>query len=155
MEPILRVTARVVPVSDDGRVLLLLEQDPARPGELRWGTVGGAVDPGESLVDAALRELHEETGVVASSDQLSAPFHRGRREFSYDGVAYLGDSTFFAMTLDAEVPVTFEHLVPAEVGNVVEARWWTPSGVTEDGRLVAPDLPDVMRAAIAAAGGRP
>jgi len=65
MERIQRVAARVLPVSPDGEVLMLQDQDPAEPGVLRWGTIGGATDPGESLVDAAIRELFEETGIEA------------------------------------------------------------------------------------------
>ncbi len=81
------------------------------------------------------------------------PFHRDRRHFTYDGRAYLGDSTFFALHLAREVGITFEHLEPGEVDNVVEARWWTPDDVAADGRLVAPDLPEIMSAAIVAARG--
>lgn len=55
--PIHRVTARVLPVSPIGAVLLLQEHDPARPGEFYWSSIGGAVDSGESLPEAALREL--------------------------------------------------------------------------------------------------
>ncbi|ANH39475.1 bifunctional nicotinamide mononucleotide adenylyltransferase/ADP-ribose pyrophosphatase [Nocardioides dokdonensis FR1436] len=153
MEPVLRATARVLPVSPAGECLLLLDQDPGRPGQLRWGTVGGALDPGETHVEAALRELHEETGVVVAATQLVGPFHRDRRHFTYDGRAYLGDSTFFALHLEREVRLTFEHLEPGEVDNVVEARWWTPRDVAADGRLVAPDLPEIMSAAIVAARG--
>jgi hypothetical protein len=45
MEPIPRVSARVLPVSPDGEVLLLQDRDrdPAEPEVLRWGTNGGAV----------------------------------------------------------------------------------------------------------------
>ena len=65
MDPVIRTAARVLPVSPDGQVLLLQCQDPARPGDLHWISVGGAVDPGESRVEAALRELREETGIEA------------------------------------------------------------------------------------------
>jgi len=151
MDPILRVTARVLPVSPGGEVLLLLDQDPGRPGDLRWGTIGGAVDPGESLPQTAVRELREETGVVADPEQLTPPVHQDRREFSYDGVRYLGDSTFFALPLHRDVEVSFDLLEPAEVGNVVEARWWTPADLRgDDVVLVAPDLADVSDKAVAA-----
>ena len=35
------------------RCLLLQDQDPARPGDLHWVTIGGAVEPGESLESTA------------------------------------------------------------------------------------------------------
>ncbi|MBF4163036.1 NUDIX hydrolase [Nocardioides acrostichi] len=149
-EPILRITARVLPVSERGEVLLLCDQDPGHPGDLRWGTIGGAVDPGESLPEAGVREMFEETGVVVDAGALVGPVHQDRLEFSYDGTRYLGDSTFFAVPLARDVEVSFAHLEPAEVGNVLEARWWRPADVRDDGRLVSPDLPDIMELAIAA-----
>jgi 8-oxo-dGTP pyrophosphatase MutT (NUDIX family) len=40
-----------------------------------WAFPGGALEPGETPVDAAVRELEEETGVVVSPDSL-VPWHR-------------------------------------------------------------------------------
>jgi ADP-ribose pyrophosphatase YjhB (NUDIX family) len=153
MERIQRVTARVVPVNAEGEVLLLQDQDPARPGELRWGTPGGAVEPGESLAEAAVRELHEETGIVVGPTDLGPAFHSDTREFSWNGVGYLSESTFFPLRLERAVVVTFEHLEPAEVGNVLAARWWSPDDLAADGTAVVPDLPDIMRAAVKALRG--
>ena len=153
MERIHRITARVVPVNAAGEVLLLQDQDPAHPGQLRWGTPGGAVEPGESLADAGVRELFEETGIVAAPHDLGPAFHRDTRDFTFDGVGYVSDSTFFTLSLEREVTVTFEHLEAAEVGNVLAARWWTPDELAADGSVVVPDLPDILRAAVAAARG--
>ena len=48
---------------DSGRLLLVHQVDRAQ-----WGTVGGAVEPGESPADAAVREASEETGLSVEAD---------------------------------------------------------------------------------------
>lgn len=150
--PVVRATSRVLPVSD-GAVLLLQDQDPAVPGHLRWGTVGGAVDPGESLLEAAVRETFEETGIVIGADELRGPVHEDHREFTYDGRPFLGHSTFFAVPLDRGAAVSFDHLEPEEVDTVTAHGWWTPDELEADGTAITRDLPDIMRAAVAAVEG--
>lgn len=44
-------------------VLLIRRGRPPRQGE--WSLPGGRIEPGERAIDAALRELREETGVEA------------------------------------------------------------------------------------------
>jgi len=44
-------------------VLLIRRGTPPRMGE--WSLPGGRIEPGERAVDAALRELREETGIEA------------------------------------------------------------------------------------------
>ncbi|HEX6970982.1 MAG TPA: NUDIX hydrolase [Limnochordia bacterium] len=56
-------TVRVVSVVDE-RVLLVRHRHPERAAHPDfWCFPGGGVEPGESLADAALRELAEETGL--------------------------------------------------------------------------------------------
>lgn len=47
---------------DRGRVLVV--ERAAGPNAGRWSVPGGKLEPGESLVAAAAREVHEETGLV-------------------------------------------------------------------------------------------
>ena len=52
----------VIVHTDDGQVLRLLREDP----EGYWQSVTGSLEPGESPLKAALRELREETGLDGS-----------------------------------------------------------------------------------------
>ncbi|MCU1488835.1 MAG: hypothetical protein JWM85_240 [Acidimicrobiaceae bacterium] len=53
---------RVLCLDADGRLLLMKWRDPV-DGHETWEPPGGAVEPGETLLDAAVRELGEETGL--------------------------------------------------------------------------------------------
>jgi 8-oxo-dGTP pyrophosphatase MutT (NUDIX family) len=148
MDPVPRVSARVLPVCPEGEVLLLQDLDPARPDVLRWGTIGGALDPGETHQEAAVREMYEETGLVVDVGALTAAFHRSTHDFSWGGVHYRGDNTWFATALSRDVEVSFAHLVPEEVDTVVASGWWSPEALADDGGAVTDDLPQLMAAAV-------
>ena len=68
---LVRAGAAVIPVRPDGTFLLELRKDCGL-----WGLVGGRVDPGESVVDSALRECREETGLEAEVDYLLGVYSR-------------------------------------------------------------------------------
>ena len=51
--------------SDDGRLLLGRRADAPR-----WTMIGGAMDPGETPAEAAIREAFEETSLVVEVSQL-------------------------------------------------------------------------------------
>lgn len=57
----------IIPVIDD-KLVVLHEEQPSHPP--RTGFVGGHVDPGEEPLAAAIRELHEETGMTFGSLKL-------------------------------------------------------------------------------------
>ncbi|MFF2951792.1 NUDIX domain-containing protein [Kitasatospora sp. NPDC057965] len=64
----IRYTADVVCARDDGRVLLIKRRWSPHQG--LFALPGGHVDPGERAVDAAARELLEETGVAVDPGAL-------------------------------------------------------------------------------------
>jgi 8-oxo-dGTP pyrophosphatase MutT (NUDIX family) len=62
----LHVPSVAVMVRDErGRVLLVRDKATSL-----WQTVGGAMDPGESPAEAAVREAHEETGLQVELTRL-------------------------------------------------------------------------------------
>ena len=58
-----RLTARVVLLDPTGRLLLMKGRLPSRPeAPGAWFTLGGGAEPGETVLEAAIREVREETG---------------------------------------------------------------------------------------------
>lgn len=143
-EPIHRTTARVIPVNDAGQVLLLQGHNPARPDEPYWFSIGGGTDADETPPETAVRELREETGVVVAVEQLGQPFHRGRHDYTYGGVLYTAESTFFALRMDA-VALTFDG---AAEGEIITGAAWFDLGELTDLVLSNDLLQDVAHQAV-------
>ncbi len=85
-------------------MLLLHGWDPVKPEDPFWFTIGGAVEPGETLRDAAVRELEEEAGIAIAADRLGEPFETAAIDLTWAGMRFDQDQTFFAIAVvDAEV----------------------------------------------------
>jgi len=151
-----RVTARVMPVDEAGRVLLLRRPRPGDPGREMWGSIGGEVAAGETLTAAALRELAEETGIAARPQDLTGVVHRGAHRHERDGVVHHRHSTVYALPVGAagSVVVSLAGLQPDEVGNVRGAAWWSPEDMARAGAGTHDDLPEIMTTAVAAVAAR-
>lgn len=74
--------ATCVKISTDDQVLLVRRADPG-PLQGMWELPGGSVDPGETLVEGAIREVREETGlrlgavhVTGLTDRITTPSGR-------------------------------------------------------------------------------
>lgn len=59
------VTVDCLVVSKDGRLLLIKRKHPPFAGQ--WALPGGFVEVGETIEEAFVRELYEETGVIAKN----------------------------------------------------------------------------------------
>ncbi|WP_435741269.1 NUDIX hydrolase [Nocardioides sp. SYSU DS0663] len=147
--------ARVLPVDAAGEVLLLHGWDPAARHAPYWFSIGGGVEPGESLAEAAAREMREETGLAVSPADLGEPVGREDVAFDWGPWHLVQDHTFFAVALDAGAVVDLGGLEPLEVGTIDRAGWWTPQALDEDGTAASETLTTIMRAAVdAVLGGR-
>ena len=105
-----RVSARVVLLDRDGAVLLFRGSDPAvADAPIWWFTVGGAVESGEALADAAAREIAEETGLRVSSADLIGPVWRRGAVFEFNGVLIRSEEKFFVYRTDRFEPSTTGH----------------------------------------------
>lgn len=124
----IRTSARVVLLDERDRILLMRGCDPKTPESPFWFTIGGGVDPGESLRAAAVRELWEETGYTADPAALRGPIWRRVAVFPFDGELIRAEELFFALRVPAYEPNP-GNLTSLEKRSVTGHRWCTPADI--------------------------
>ncbi|MGW0808357.1 NUDIX hydrolase [Nonomuraea sp. NPDC002799] len=147
--PLRRFTARVLPMDDQDRVLLLYGFDPARPDAPFWFTIGGALEGDETLREAAVRELYEEVGIRAVAEDFGGPYGTDTIEFTWTDYAITQDQTFFAFRV-GDAAVSFEHMEQIEKDTTTAYRWWSVAELEETADVFHPeDLTAIVRKILA------
>ncbi|HEY1708634.1 MAG TPA: NUDIX domain-containing protein, partial [Rhizomicrobium sp.] len=119
-----RPTVRVLLLGPDKRILLIRFHDLRLNGaKVFWATVGGGLDPGESVAEGALREIAEETGLT---DVTLGPtvWKDDVVIVAMDGEPYFFRETYivaFAKT----TALTFEGWTDVEREVIKDMRWFT------------------------------
>jgi 8-oxo-dGTP pyrophosphatase MutT (NUDIX family) len=149
-----RQTARVLPVDAEGRVLLLHGWDPNRPDQPFWFTIGGGAEHGESLRDAAVRELREETGIRVDPAELGEPIAQSTIEFSWAGHEIIQGQVFYAVPVTS-AEVSLDGLDAWERATTDKYAWLSAEDLEAGEPLADPELPALVRSAAAAVRARP
>ena len=153
-EPALRrrPSARLLVLDREGRILLFrfAHSQGALAGQSFWATPGGAVEPGESFEQAAVRELAEETGV-----RIDHPGPQVARKAVMlqlpDGEHVMADERYFLVEI-GDHPLSNEGWTEEERGFMAEHRWWTAQALAATAEPFWPkDLSELVQAAKTAA----
>jgi len=117
-------SAVMMPIDDRGRILLVRQYRlPAR--QYLWELPAGRVDPGETVLQAAKRELAEETGYKAKHWKKIAEF--------FPSPGFLAEK----MTIFVATGLAEGQSNPME-DERIETRWFTPrelSGWIKSGKI--------------------
>ncbi len=137
-----RPAARVVCVAGDGRILLLNWRDPVS-GVTLWEPPGGGIDPGETPLEAARRELTEETGLPGEA--VLDRWLPVRREFTWLGVHYVKTERFYLARFGDTPRVAPGAFTTEENDTYLGHGWFSRTEMTGlPGALEPPDLPAVV-----------
>jgi 8-oxo-dGTP pyrophosphatase MutT (NUDIX family) len=99
---------------EDDDIEVLLAARRTRRGDLAWGLAKGGIEPDESIEDAAVREVREETGIEAEIE------------------ASLGETRYFYVWEDVRIRKTVHFFLMRHTGGDVgdrddemeEIRWF-------------------------------
>ena len=128
-----RISARVVLLDDDGAVLLLCGSDPAFTDGTAprwWFTVGGQIQPGEQLAEAAVRELDEETGLTVDPGHLVGPVWRRVSTIDFNGTVIASEEFYFVHRTRRFEPSTATR-TPLELSYIHGHRWCDPADIEQ------------------------
>jgi 8-oxo-dGTP pyrophosphatase MutT (NUDIX family) len=120
-----RQVVRLVVLDTASEVLLFHTHDPTYPelGEW-WELPGGGIEADETYLDAAIRELGEETGIVATAIQVGAPTWHRHATFRYRGERRLQHEIVVTVHLSSAAPSVDGALRVGWEEDYFAYRWW-------------------------------
>jgi 8-oxo-dGTP pyrophosphatase MutT (NUDIX family) len=132
-----RRTVRVLVVDDRDRLLLFRDSDPGVPGVHWWITPGGGIDPGETDLEAAVRELEEEAGLGLTPEQLVGPVLVRRVVHGYTDVVVDQEDVFHACWV---LPFEVSDAGHTEEERITMTghRWWSRDELAATGETIWP-----------------
>lgn len=124
-----RQASRVLVIDREEHLLLFRDSDLGLdPVPHWWVTPGGGVDPGESDVEAAVRELREETGLVTGADALVGPVATRAVLHGFSDHITTQEEIFFAVWVDRFTPDASEQ-TEEELACFVGHGWFSAAEV--------------------------
>lgn len=140
-----RRTARIVLLGPDDEVLLF--RYLAEGFYPFWILPGGECDPGEDFTEAARRELREETGIAADSDELG-PKELGivrQADYEYCGEPVRAIEHFF-LHRSANRSIDTSGHTELERSAMREYRWFRHAELTDWQETIYPlDIADLVK----------
>ena len=124
-----RPVSRVILLDETNRLFLLHALDPVGKDSW-WVTPGGGLERGETFIDAAARELREETGLEV---EIGPCVWVRRHAYQWSGrVCDQYERFFVARTTRTDI------IPEIEDAYVMRRRWWTIDELASSSEVFAP-----------------
>lgn len=135
-----RHAVRLVVIEAGGRILLLHVSDATQPEfGTAWELPGGGIESGEDCIEAAIRELREETGLEIPSECIAAPSWHREVSYVYRNAHRRQHEVVAAARLQQTAPaIGGTNRFGAEKDDVLGARWWSLEEIAASGERFYP-----------------
>jgi 8-oxo-dGTP pyrophosphatase MutT (NUDIX family) len=134
----IRRSARLIILNSDNQLLLMqikLDKpaDPSAPiTKPYWVTLGGGVNPDETLEAAAERELEEETGI--RNIRIGQKIWHGQ----WRGATRINDETYFVVKVPSGITLDHSGLEAEEQKVIKTMRWWNVEDMKNSDEIFIP-----------------
>lgn len=135
---VVRPVPAVISVVVKGESVLLVQRSQS-PDKGRWGFPGGKIEPGETVPEAAVRELREETGLNAAAERVLTAID----VFDHDAEAALKRHFVLIAVLCREPSGTL-----AAASDALDARWFRLDEIENPALATSARVIDLAREAM-------
>jgi 8-oxo-dGTP pyrophosphatase MutT (NUDIX family) len=147
-----RRAVRLVVLDSADHVLLFRTRHPEFPEFGTWWELpGGGIDPDETFVDTAIRELFEETGLRVDPAQIGPPTWKRCATYRQQGMRRVQDEVVMTVRLPDELPaVDVGGQTEYELVSYLSTHWWPLEDLLATNERCYPGrLPELLPALLA------
>lgn len=141
-----RSTIRILLINQDKQLLLMRVVDPTTTGIDKksraafWCTIGGTLEIGESIEQAAYRELYEETGLIKEDIILGPIVWHGNHEMIIRHQHVELDEKFIVAHLNNNKEVTQDNFTDNEKFVVTHLKWLSLADIINNPEPIFPAI---------------
>lgn len=154
MSPIVRKAVRVILLNNENKLLLMcvegfdISTTEGKRNERFWCTIGGGIEHDESLEQAALREIYEETGIEPEDISVGSAVWYGSVELMLKGKFTRLDETF-VVARTKQKDVVLHNPTEDERQVVKHLKWFSLEDIEQSSDVIFPILlpqylPDIL-----------